>query len=125
MINQDECTSEQSAAVIAAMAEYLTPRRTEDGEDFSPIVPGEVRRSRGGTPWVAFGPAIEGIVRRWFRYRDIPAGDDYSGGLLVHDADRRPLGNNQGPLILHMIRDRWLAQPINTGWNYETEIIWS
>ena len=117
-ISQSEMTAEQIAAVAQALVDALT----EDPDYRTPILSGEVRHSRSGAPWVRFPPNTI-----WFRLMDIPPNPPalYKGARYVISPDGKPLGNNVGPLVIHEINGKWLAQTINTGWNIEHEIIWT
>lgn len=120
MIHQSDMTTEQNAAVVAAIAHYLTAPTYDGPAD--PIVAGEMKCSRSGAPWVRFG----NDTRCWYRYMDVPGlpARNYAGGEIVLDDEGRPLGNSDGPLVIHRVSGRWTAQPINTGWNLDHEIVW-
>jgi hypothetical protein len=125
---QHQMTQEQQIAVAQALAEWLEERydREGDGPFVDPILAGTLRTSRSGAPWACFSPNPDQPGARWFRLTDLaPLPDEgYLGASAVLNDDDLPLGNSEGPLVIHLIRGRWLAQIINTGWNQTNEIIW-
>ncbi len=127
MLAHADMNPEQIKAVAETLLEYMSPRGYGEGdeewEDTTPILPGQMRKSRSGADWGNF----PGAPDKWFRLRDCPYNPmqpDYGGFEIVLSPDGAPLGNTYGVLIMHKIRGFWLAQIVNTGWNKEDEIIW-
>ncbi len=133
MLKYQDLNAEQLKAVAETLAEYLGAREVYDGLDgvdtvVNPILPGTIRVSRNGNSWAAF----PGAPKHWFQLRDNVGaaqppdrdGFQYEGFQIVLNPDGLPMGNSEGVLIMHKIRQFWLAQVVNTGWNYESEIIW-
>lgn len=119
-IRQAEMSAAEERAVAQAMATHLEPRLDEEGRStLAPIVPGDVRASRSGALWVRFADGD-----RWYRLMDAPSTEESPGGRVVWDAQGRPLGSIEGPLLLTEVRGRPVAVCANTGWNYEHEIVW-
>jgi hypothetical protein len=113
-ISQAEMAAPERSAVLAFLDERLTTNR--------PIVGGRIRKGQSGSPWVSFGGS-----KAWFRWQD--AGEDGEAGRCVVDGDEIPLGSPvEGPMMLSTISDKRGVRPVvfavNTGMNYEHEIIW-
>ena len=116
-------TETERSEVVAAMVERLRPVDDVDGDYSAPIQPGVVRYSQSGAAWASWGDA-DG---RWFRLMDAPSdpSQGFAGARVVFDADGRPLGSIDGPLMLAEVKGRCSAFCSNTGWNLASEICWS
>ena len=118
-IHPHQMNAAEAAAVARAIADYLQPQGDTDGLYDAPVVPGEVRHSARGMPWVRFAPL--GV---WFRIMDVPFRGTFPGARIVFDIRRRPLGNVDGPLVLTVVQGQPAAFCQNTGYNFDAEIRW-
>lgn len=126
MIRYENLTQNQKNVVVQLMAEYLSERWLRlDYDDAikvtAPIVPGQIRHSHGGLPWVTFDGG-----RLWYRLMSVdPKEPGVSVFEPVLDPDGRPLGvGGEGVVCVVSIHGRDVAIVCNTGWNYENEVIW-
>jgi len=97
-IHPHQMNAAEGAAVAQAIADYLQPQGDADDLYDAPVVPGEVRHSARGMPWVRFAP-----LGAWFRLMDVPSRGTFPGARIVFDIRGRPLGNVDGPLVLTVV----------------------
>ena len=118
-VHPRQMNAAEAEAVAQAIADYVQPQGDADGLYDAPVVPGEVRHSARGMPWVRFAPL--GV---WFRLMDVPSRGTFPGARIVFDIRGRPLGNVDGPLVLTIGQGRPTAFCQNTGYNFDAEIRW-
>ncbi len=118
-IHPHQMNAAEGAAVAQAIADYLRPQGDVDDLYNAPVVPGEIRHSARGMPWVRFAP-----LGAWFRLMDMPSRGTFPGARIVFDIRGRPLGNVDGPLVLTVVQGQPSASCQNTGYNFDAEIRW-